>query len=578
MKDLKSTINEKVAVLNFSETYCKTYRDILNSKIFKRLISMFLKKEETKKTELFTFISKPLKKYDLTEEIIRLFKLLTILDVQELKQQHPIFYELVTNKKIFLNFIERLYDFWRRLERYSIINGQKMQEALETQYFISANNNFADLVLDLYRTIETNIQRKPNVVYRQLRSGVNLGLVTTSAIYTLPNVYKELLNISLVQNVVLNPPFITYQKRNKRSGIFQETNKNPLENLSFDSGEWISLPLKVGDYFAMTYFHTNFMALGSALINLFEVCSLNEIKDRQPDLIYVFGYPKNNEHKEVSYFKDLKNNIYIGYSNANIDIDYFGYMKKMLLTLHNLKKLDKNELPIHGAMAQLQFKNGSKANVVIIGDSGAGKSETLEAFRMIAKDYITQMTTIFDDMGTLVIKGKKIIGYGTEVGAFVRVDDLSKGYPYEQIDRSIFMNPNEEVNARMVIPLTAYEDVMQGVNVDYVFQANNYEDKKGFRIIDNCSEAIKIFRDGLRMAKGTTSEVGVVSSFFSNPFGPVQEKAKTEKLLKKYFQFMFDNQIPVGELRTKLGIKGQETTGPQEAAKLLFEFLIKNKK
>ena len=33
-------------------------------------------------------------------------------------------------------------------------------------------------------------------------------------------------------------------------------------------------------------------------------------------------------------------------------------------------------------------------------------------------------------------------------------------------------------------------------------------------------EAIEVFKRGARMAKGTTTEKGLVNSYFANPFGP----------------------------------------------------------
>ena len=87
-------------------------------------------------------------------------------------------------------------------------------------------------------------------------------------------------------------------------------------------------------------------------------------------------------------------------------------------------------LPIHGACVSLTLKDHRQKNIILIGDSGAGKSETLEALRKVAADYVIDMTTIFDDMGTLVIEDGQMKAYGTEIGAFVRTDDLENGYTY----------------------------------------------------------------------------------------------------------------------------------------------------
>lgn len=40
-------------------------------------------------------------------------------------------------------------------------------------------------------------------------------------------------------------------------------------------------------------------------------------------------------------------------------------------------------------------------------------------------------------MGTLKLASKAPLAYGTEIGAFVRLDDLDIGYAYKEIDRSI---------------------------------------------------------------------------------------------------------------------------------------------
>ncbi|MDZ5034988.1 phosphoenolpyruvate carboxykinase, partial [Clostridium perfringens] len=147
---------------------------------------------------------------------------------------------------------------------------------------------------------------------------------------------------------------------------------------------------------------------------------------------------------------------------------------------------------------------------------------------------ISNMTIIFDDMCTFKVVDGKIIGYGTEIGAFVRLDDLDQGYAFKEIDRSIFMNP-DKINARLVMPVAPYKEIVKGYEVDLFLYANNYtEVKAGENSIDyfeNPEEAIKIFKSGARMAKGTTSEKGLVESYFANPFGPAQKQAEMDILI-----------------------------------------------
>ena len=251
----------------------------------------------------------------------------------------------------------------------------------------------------------------------------------------------------------------------------------------------------------------------------------------------------------------------------------------MTLTLYNLLMIKRGYLPIHGSMVNVLLKSGEEANVVIMGDSGAGKSESLEAFRSLSEDYISDMTIIFDDMGTFKIEDGNIIGYGTEIGAFVRLDDLDQGYAFKEMDRSIFMNP-DKVNARLVMPVASYKEITKGNKVDFFFYANNYEGVedggKYLNYFNTVDEAISVFKSGARMAKGTTTEKGLVESYFANPFGPAQKQNETDILIDQYFNEMFkDSKVKVGQIRTCLGVKGQEKNGPRNAAIELFDEIKK---
>lgn len=73
----------------------------------------------------------------------------------------------------------------------------------------------------------------------------------------------------------------------------------------------------------------------------------------------------------------------------------------MVLTLHNITMMQKGKLPFHGAFVRIVLRDGIDKNVLIIGDTGAGKSEMLEAFRVIGADVLRDMIVIADDMGSI---------------------------------------------------------------------------------------------------------------------------------------------------------------------------------
>ncbi len=228
-------------------------------------------------------------------------------------------------------------------------------------------------------------------------------------------------------------------------------------------------------------------------------------------------------------------------------------------------------------MTRITLQGGDTANVGLLGDSGAGKSETLEAFRTIGEDVIQDLEIICDDMGSLEIdESGDVLGYGTETGAFVRLDDLQEGYAFNQLDRSIFMSP-QKTNARALMPVAPIEKVLEGVPIDYFFYANNYEevDSEHPKIerIDSPELARSVFSEGARMPKGTTTEKGLSHTYYANPFGPAQFKEMHDKLAQDFFEQFYRADVFVGQLRTRLGISGMETEGPESAARDLLDLV-----
>ena len=569
------TLSRDKAMINFTLKYCDTKQKLLSSYGFKRVVEAFIQKIKKDDPIIYDHYIKSFKTdEDLIESLIESFKLLTVFKIEEVIEVDNKYTAFFADKDLFIELIDLLIQFWKNLERYSIVRNSSLGDGLQNVRFIQANDLFNDLVLTTARRITETVNGFEQRVYRQKTVGATASLTLNDVNWNCPIEYKGLTAIPFISTVVIRPPFITYTKRNTRDGIFQEHSQNPLENIALNEDDWFVFPAKVGTMLTFVYFHKDFMAHGIGLSNLFELAKESEYIGKKPDIIYVFGYPDGHEEKRTFYYKDKKNDILIGYANYCDDIDYFGYMKKMLLTLHNVKQIEFNRLPIHGAMVNIVLKNGNESNIIIMGDSGAGKSESLEAFRTLNESYIRHMRVIFDDMGFLNKEADgSIKGYGTEIGAFVRIDDLDPAYAYEQLDRGIYTNP-DKINARVTIPISTYEVISKGYKVDIMLYANNYEDaEKKIVFYDDLAKAIGIFEDGARKAKGTTTEKGLVKSYFANPFGPVQERKETEVLVRQYFKDMKDNGVKIGEIHTSLAIDGRSKDGPREAAEELFSLI-----
>jgi hypothetical protein len=437
------------------------------------------------------------------------------------------------------------------------------------------------LVRKLYRDICENITGTHPRVYRQLPAAAQLGLIVVDEKMDLPNPYDRLKDIPLIRQILIEPPLIIDPPMNKRDGQFSRIKFNPVNNITINQNEWLCYPAKVGGLLINVFFHSKFIGLGTALSNLFDLADDSQIKQK-PDAIYVFGVPEKDAKDfgklPTVFFEDEKNDLLVGAVPDSDIFGYFGYLKKMILTLHNIIMMKRNRLPLHGAMVKIGLKDKKYHNIIIVGDTGAGKSESLEAFRILGEEYIRDMSIIFDDMGSLDLKNSEVKAYGTETGAFVRLDDLQPGFAFGTIDRSIIMSPQKR-NARVVLPVTTIQEVLRGYKVDYLLYANNYEEVTSKKPIleefNTVEEALDVFRQGRSMSKGTTTSTGITESYFANIFGPAQYKDIHEELAKKYFSALKISGCFIGQIRTRLGLSGFEAKGPEEAAKELLKSLQK---
>ncbi len=483
------------------------------------------------------------------------------------------------------DFVEYLYNAWRDYDRFIIISGFQGDQLYERPYrtFNETVEQLMHLVRGTYRDIQENTTRQHPQVYRQARAGADIATIvsqsTPATSWTEVTPYNKLKQIPVVRQVLLYPPLVLDPPMNRRTGRFRRVEENPLLLVDPASDEWICYPAKVGKLLILVYIHEKFLELGLSLCNLFKLADDKDL-ERRPDAIYMFGVPGDALDRfgklPTVFYDDPSNKILVG-AIPNADrFGYFGYLKKMMLTLHNIKMMKRGRLPFHGALVKISL-NDRNHTILLIGDSGAGKSETLEAFRILSENELQDMIIIADDMGAIDVTDGDVLGYGTEIGAFIRLDDLQPGYEFGQMGRAIFMSPSR-TNARLLLPVTTYPDVVQGNKIDLILYANNYEEVDEEHPITeqfgNPTEALEVFEQGKVMSKGTTTAEGIVQSYFANIFGPPQYRQLHDRIARRYFDHFFTHSIFVGQIRTRLGIPGWETKGPKEAAKELIRLMI----
>jgi hypothetical protein len=482
------------------------------------------------------------------------------------------------------DFVEGLYDYWRSFDRFMVAQeegGGAAGGRRPHRDFNQTMESFANLVRGLYRDVVENITGRHPRVYRQVSAGCEVGLVCGRRQWPLPAAYRATLaSVPFVRHVVIDPPFIIDPPTNKRTGEFLEVGENPIAGLELDPSRWICYPAIVGHTVVFVYVNQRFIGLGSALANLFELASDEQIA-AGPQAVYLYGVPPETVARfgelPTVFYDDPESDLLVAAIPAEDRFGYFGYLKKMVLTLHNVAALKRGRMPYHGACSRIVLKGGAAATVLVIGDTATGKSETLEALRELAGEEIADLRIVADDMGSLELDAEGVVrAYGTEIGAFVRLDDLSKGYAFGQLDRAIFMSP-QKTNARVVVPVTTLEEIQHAHRIDVLLYANNYEwVDEAHPVIERFPDvdaALAVFREGRAMSKGTTTSTGLTSTYFANIFGAVQRRERHEDIAARVFSAAFAAGVFVGQLRTQLGIEGFESKGPQEAAVALLRLI-----
>ncbi|WP_334330393.1 phosphoenolpyruvate carboxykinase [Companilactobacillus sp. HBUAS59699] len=542
-----------VAVINYNEEYIRDIFQLINSNGFYNLVKLYLDESQKSLTNRYEGVD--------PKDYVNTLKAI-LIDNKDVYGKY--------DSQQILKSIEDLYSYYRSYFRVSLIN--KHSSAIVKNDFMNIDNHFNEVVLHLYRAIEEKIQGFTNRTYRQVNAGTNACVLTQSIDWPTPAGYENLKSIRFLDTLMLRPPMMMHTKSNKREGVFSAVKTNPIAKFNGKQEDWFCFPAHIGESLAYIYFHRDYFVSGVALANLFDVADEASIKGQKPDEILLFGLDET-EGDVCHYYHDEANDIWVGEVPYNDKTTYFGYMKKMCLTLHNLHMIYNDSLPIHGSMVRISFSNGKTKSVVFFGDSGAGKSESIEALQEVADDKIIDIETIFDDMGSFSFDADgNVYAQGTETGAFVRLDDLSSSVAFNNMDRGIYLNP-ELKNARVILPANTYKRVVEHHHIDMWVYANNYDAEIGLHQFPDEELAKKTFVDGKRKALGTTDEVGMSTTFFANPFGPVQEEEKTRPIIDRVFKKLFEDKVYVGEIYTHLGYDKSKDSLNESAKELLNQLM-----
>ena len=146
----------------------------------------------------------------LSSELRDITKILTVMTLDEISDKINKYHDLDKERDALLRIVEDMYDYWRKLERYSIIEKNADKEGLEVENFLGSNIKLKEMILEIYRKIEVSITGKVQKVFRQVPAGANSSVIVRKSKIAYPDYCSWLNKIPFITKVMIETPYITY--------------------------------------------------------------------------------------------------------------------------------------------------------------------------------------------------------------------------------------------------------------------------------------------------------------------------------------------------------------------------------
>ena len=536
---------------------CETPLELLKSEAFSRYVDIY-------KSE---FIKELKKREDsnLKEDVVHKIDYINSIDAKIyasiLEGNPPYQGDELRNFKDAVQFLDGAFHHYRTKSyaRFIKLNDDLVDNPSKADKFkneiTDIAENLSDLILETRRLLldsvglDEGVRRTkgldshPNVAVSEI-SGNNIKL---------PKEYSNLNKVPVTTAADMRTGVYYTTHANKRAFPFFALDHNPVKNEKFNPEEYVSIPFEIGAWNILCYIHKTrgYIEIEPGLLNLFPFSKIENITNKQPDGIFILGCP-NSDMKDLGYYHDKENDILVGLIPGLDECQYFGYGKKPMLTLHNVLCILKGDLPLHCGATRYVVRFDEKTN----------------------EPYIFDSLIKADDMGRAILEKNGSdeevpYFYGTETGAFACLDGFSEYAKMQMEGREIGYNKHSGTNARQIVPVTEYEEIATGSELDILLYLNNYDiipsGESCMKAEMNPDDALEHFRSGARVAAGSTQthrgEVEI--SYWANPFPLLKDKEwkvlpehadlceKFEKIEKRFFD-NFANRVKNGKM--KIGV------------------------
>ena len=165
---------KRQVVMNFSEKFCKTEVEVLNSDCFKEVWTRYVEGLYKSENQAFLPVLNIFPRNSVVEYTTNLFKLLFAFDIEEIKEMDKLYSKALAKKEVLYDLVQHFYDYWRRLERYAVVLTRSVKDGVESTSFIKAQEKqtsqdkrmFVALKQDLVQRCKVNA--RPNYRLKRL--------------------------------------------------------------------------------------------------------------------------------------------------------------------------------------------------------------------------------------------------------------------------------------------------------------------------------------------------------------------------------------------------------------------------
>ncbi len=358
-------------VLHVQGTVCASTREVVESQAFERVVELYLTHLQAHDAPLPAELGVDPSDAAQRATLVDLLRLLSHNPLERIARTRHDRELLLERRNALHRFVEGLYDFWRGFDRFLVDHAAAApgpgasHGAVAYRTFNAGLESLAAQIRDLYRDVAENVTAAHPHIYRQVHAGAELGASVAPRQWPAPvDFRRQLEGIPFVRRVLMYPPLILDPPANTRTGSFREVGENPLAGMRLDPERWVCYPAVVGRLVVFVYIEQRFFGLGLSLANLFELASDEQIA-AGPDAVYLFGaspeaLTRFGELPAV-FYDDRATGLLVAAVPLEDRFGYFGYLKKMVLTLHNVAAMKRGLMPFHGAFARLVLPRGRRS-------------------------------------------------------------------------------------------------------------------------------------------------------------------------------------------------------------------------